>query len=119
MSLETTFIALSILTICCLLISVVYTAGIVWRAELMLDTSYKYFLLSVILLLGAEILSVLYFQDAKHYIELSIKILRLIGALTFLVAMMEMRDILRKLDGEKDKLDRKRIEEEEEEEEEE
>ncbi len=99
---ETYFYLTNAITIAALLLAVAFTAGIVWRTEKELDASYKFFLAGVVLLLIAEIADLYYAIDKQIIIALTIKILRALFAVCFLVGTLLMRDIVRKLDGEKD-----------------
>ena len=95
------FLSLNIITIGALLLALVFTAGIVWRVEKELDASYKFFLLAVFLLLFAEIADLYYAIDAAEKVALMVKLARVSFAVCFLVGILLMRDIVRKLDGEK------------------
>lgn len=95
------FLSLNIVTISTLLLALIFTAGIVWRVEKELDVSYKFFLLAVLFLIGAEIADLYYAIDNAQAIALAVKALRALFALSFLVGVVFMRDIVRKLDGEK------------------
>lgn len=101
MSADLALILMGVVTILCIFFSIVYTAGIVWRVELELDSSYKFFLLSAIFLLASEILSAYYAQDSKIANEITVKALKTLFAISFLCGSYLMRDIVRKLDGEK------------------
>lgn len=95
------FLSLNIVTISALLLALIFTAGIVWRVEKELDISYKFFLLAVLFLIGAEIAELYYAIDNAQAVALAVKALRALFALAFLVGVVFMRDIVRKLDGEK------------------
>ena len=98
---HTIFLSLNIVIISALLLALIFTAGIVWRVEKELDISYKFFLLAVLFLIGAEIADLYYAIDNAQAVALAVKSLRALFALSFLVGVVFMRDIVRKLDGEK------------------
>jgi len=99
---ETYFYLTNAITIAALLLAIIFTAGIVWRTEKELDASYKFFLAGIVLLLIAEVADLYYAIDKQIVIALSIKVLRALFAVCFLIGTLLMRDIVRKLDGEKD-----------------
>jgi magnesium-transporting ATPase (P-type) len=92
---------INIATIGAILLSIVYTAGVVWRVEMKLDTSYKFFLTAIILLFLAETADFYYGLDNKFFWALAVKSLRMLFAINFLVGILLMRNIVRDLDGEK------------------
>ncbi len=98
---EKYFYLVNAITIAALLLAIAYTAGIVWRTENELDVSYKFFLAGVVFLLIAEVADLYYAIDRQMIIALLIKILKALFAVCFLVGTLFMRDIMRKLDGEK------------------
>ncbi len=102
MSTQNIMFIVNAITIIALLLSIIYTAGVVWRVEKELDISYKFFLVAIILLFVAEITNLYYPLDNILYIALAIKILRMLFTLCFLIGVLLMRDIARKLDGEKE-----------------
>ena len=97
---EKIFLSVDAITIATLFLSVVFTAGVVWRVEKKLDISYKFFLTAIIFLLAAEIMDLYYGVDNQLEITLVVKILRMIFAVLFLIGVLFMRDIVRGLDGE-------------------
>ena len=99
---ETYFYLTNAITIAALLLAIIFTAGIVWRTEKELDASYIFFLAGIVLLLIAEVADLYYAIDKQIVIALSIKVLRALFAVCFLIGTLLMRDIVRKLDGEKD-----------------
>jgi hypothetical protein len=96
------FLSLNVVTIGALLLTLIFTAGIVWRVEKELDVSYKFFLLAIVLLILAEIADLYYSIDAAEAVALVVKIARVSFAVFFLIGILFMRDIVRKLDGEKE-----------------
>jgi len=100
MNTQTLFLIINATTIGAILLSIIYTAGVVWRVEKELDISYKFFLTAIIFLLAAEIVS-LYPSEQAATLEIIVKALRMIFTLCFLSGVLFMRDIVRKIDGEK------------------
>ena len=78
------------------LFSIIYTFGVVWRVEKKLDTSFKLLLAAIISFTLSEIIFILPFAWSQN-ISLIAKI---IFAIFFLVGILEMRSMLRKMDGE-------------------
>lgn len=91
---------LEIVTISAVLLSIVYTAGIVWRVEEELDISYKFFAFAIAFFLIAELLSVYHTGDDVRFV-IAEKASKTLFAIMFLIGTLFMRDIVRKLDGEK------------------
>ncbi len=100
MNTQTLFLTINALTIGAILLSIIYTAGVVWRVEKELDVSYKFFLVAIIFLLAAEVVN-LYPSQQTATLEIIVKSLRMIFTLCFLSGVLFMRDIVRKIDGEK------------------
>jgi hypothetical protein len=98
---ENIFLIANAVTIGSLLLAIIYTAGVVWRVEMELDISYKFFLAAVVCLLLAEVLDLYYVVDNSMKIALVIKVLRALFAMGFLSGVLFMRDIVCKADGEK------------------
>jgi hypothetical protein len=98
---ENIFWIVNAVTIGALLLSIIYTAGVVWRVEMKLDVSYKFFLAGIIFLLLAEALSLYYPGAEMLKIALVVKVFRLIFALCFLLGVIFMRNLIRCMDGEK------------------
>jgi hypothetical protein len=100
MNTQTLFLIINIITIGTLLLSIIYTAGVVWRVEKELDISYKFFLAAIVFLLAAEIVN-LYPSESIVAFSLAVKTLRMLFTICFLSGVLLMRDIVRKIDGEK------------------
>lgn len=96
----TLLMTLEIVTISAVLLSIVYVVGIVWRVEKELDVSYKFFAFAIAFFLIAELLSVYYAGDDIRFIVAE-KASKTLFAIMFLIGTLFMRDIVRKLDGEK------------------
>lgn len=78
------------------LFSIVYTFGVVWRVEKKLDTSFKLLLGAIISFTLSEIIFILPFD----WSQLFSLILKTIFIILFLAGILEMRYMLRKMDGE-------------------
>lgn len=103
MTAQNVFLVLNSIIVVALLLSIIYTAGVVWRVEKELDISYKFFLAAIVFLFFAEVLDLYFALDNVLPIALAIKILRALFTVSFLSGVLLMRDIVRKLDGEKDR----------------
>lgn len=101
MNIDVINLLLKVLEIFLLSISVVFMLGVVWRVEKKLDVSYKFFLAAIICLFIAEVLDLYYTLDNQVMIALLVKTSRMFFAIFFLTGVLFMRNILRKLDGEK------------------
>lgn len=97
---ETAFFITDIVIVAALLLSVIYTVGVVWRVEMKLDTSYKFFLASVVFILSAELIDLYAPVGAEQGNALAVKALHALFALSFLAGILFMRDIVRDLVGE-------------------
>ncbi len=100
MNLDAIFFGLDFVTVGLFLLVLVFSVGIVWRVEKELDWSYKFFVVAATSIMLADVLG-LYYADDGSSVTLMGKGLRFIGALAFLVSVLLMRDIVRKLDHEK------------------
>lgn len=94
------FLMTDSVTIAIFLLILVFAVGIVWRVEKELDLSYKFFVASALFLTGAEILS--FYANQTLSVVLWDKGLRVLGAVFLLVSVLLMRDLVRRLDGEKE-----------------
>jgi uncharacterized membrane protein len=103
MTVNFTLVALvaDLTTLFLLFLSLVFTAGIVWRVERKLDVSYKFFLVALVVLLLAESLGK-FFSETELYATIA-SLLKAVFGLFLLIGIWTMRDIVRDLDGEKDK----------------
>lgn len=82
------------------LVAVVYTFGVVWRVEKKMDISYKLFLVAIIAFVVSELTGYFSFSESSWLFWLP-KIFKLIFAVFFLAGIWTMRDMIRKIDGEK------------------
>lgn len=99
MNMKILFLGMDSVTIAIFLLILVFAVGIVWRVEKELDLSYKFFVVAALFLTIAEILR--FYADQTLNVVLWDKGLRVFGAIFLLVSVMLMRDLVRKLDGEK------------------
>lgn len=97
---ETSLLSLETMTLASVLLSIVYSIGIVWRVEGELDTSYKYFAFAIVFFFITEVLRV-YYSGNDIRIQNLEKVSTTLFAILFLAGTLYMRDIVRTLDGEK------------------
>lgn len=92
------------LTLIIVLFTIVFTFGVVWRVEKKLDLSFKLFLIALILFFASEIFkdvpSLICCLDLTYY-NWGENLAKLLSSVFFLTGMLEMRGMIRKLDGEK------------------
>lgn len=94
------FLGMDIMTIVLFLLVLLFSIGIVWRVEKELDWSYKFFVVAAASVLLADVIG-LYAANGEFSMALLGKGLRFVGAIAFLASILLMRDIVRKLDHEK------------------
>lgn len=94
------FLGMDAVTVAVYLLILVFAVGIVWRVEKELDLSYKFFVAAAVCLALAEILG--FYVSQTVDITLWSKGLRTGAALFLLISILLMRDLVRKLDGEKE-----------------
>ncbi len=99
MNMNIILIGMDSVTIVIFMLILVFSIGIVWRVEKELDLSYKCFVIAAGCLVLADIIG-LYATPPFDVVLLS-KGLRAGGAIFLLVSVLLMRDLVRKLDGEK------------------
>ena len=97
---EIPLLLLEIVAIVAVLLSIIYTIGIVWRVEGELDTSYKFFAFAIVFFFIAEVLRV-YYGGNDIRMNIFEKVNTTLFAILFLIGTLYMRDIVRTLDGEK------------------
>lgn len=98
---ELTELSLRLLSLLTLLAALVFVVGIVWRVEAELDTAYKWFTLAVLFLLVSELIEVLPGLHAEVWGSTAILTARFLAAATLFLGMYFMRDLVRRMDGEK------------------
>lgn len=86
-------------TLLLLFLALVFTAGIVWRVEKELDVSYKFFLAALFVLLLSESIGKL-FSETERFVMIA-ALLKAVFAGLLLAGVWTMRDLIRRLDGEK------------------
>lgn len=94
------FLGMDIMTIALFLLILLFSIGIVWRVEKELDWSYKFFVVAATSVMLADVVG-LYIANGELSVVFLGKGLRFVGAVAFLVSILLMRDIVRKLDHEK------------------
>lgn len=101
MTLDIIFLGLDVLTIGMFLLVLVFSLGIVWRVEKELDWSYKFFVVAATSVMLADVIGLYAAHQGATSVFLG-KGLRFVGAVAFLISVLVMRDIVRKLDNEKE-----------------
>lgn len=99
MKTETFFILTRGLIIIGSFLAVIYTFGVVWRVEKKLDLSYKLFLIAIIAFTLSEIISLFGIKNYEWEAIASL-ILKAVFVVFFLMGILEMRHMIRKIDGE-------------------
>jgi hypothetical protein len=100
MNVKIVLLGMDSVTVAIYLLILVFAVGIVWRVEKELDLSYKFFVVATICLALAEIVG--FYASQTFNADLWSKGLRTGAAIFLLVSILLMRDLVRKLDGEKD-----------------
>ncbi|QQR77309.1 MAG: hypothetical protein IPJ67_04160 [Candidatus Moraniibacteriota bacterium] len=100
MTLSLTTLVADMATLLFLFVALVFTAGIVWRVEKELDVSYKLFLGALVVLLLSESLGK-FFSETMFFVTVA-SLLKTLFAMLLLAGIWTMRDLIRRLDGEKD-----------------
>lgn len=100
MTLSLTTLVADMATLLFLFVAFVFTAGIVWRVEKELDVSYKLFLGALAVLLFSESLGK-FFSETMLFVTVA-SLLKTLFAALLLAGIWTMRDLIRRLDGEKD-----------------
>lgn len=89
----------NVLVVMMLIVSLIFLSGIVWRVEMKLDISFKLFFAATAFLLVFEIKNILakeaFWLDALGYAS------KALFAVLFFWGVMEMRSLLRDVDGER------------------
>lgn len=101
MTTDMILIALVGLTLASYALSLVYVVGIVWRVELELDVAYKCLAFAVLFFGVAEVLDLVPRKDGSETWQLFTHGARFLAAILLFLGMYFMRDLVRKLDGEK------------------
>jgi hypothetical protein len=93
-------VIISSFVIALMMLSIVFAFGIVWRVERELDVSYKFLLGAVISFTIGEIVS-LFHSEGNLLTAGIILAAKVIFSIMILAGILEMRNILREMDGEK------------------
>ena len=101
MNTDLPLLMLSFLTIVSLLSSLVFVIGIVWRVEMELDLSFKFFAFAVFFLLITEGLGFLPVSRLEMWGQFALPVVKFLAAANLLLGLFFMRDLIRRLDGEK------------------
>jgi|GEM_PF-898248 len=95
-------VLLSLLTVASLLLSFVFVIGIVWRVEMELDLSFKFFSAAVLFLLVTEVLNLMPASRFESWWQFVLPVAKLLTAVSLVLGLFFMRDLIRRLDGEKE-----------------
>ncbi len=95
------FLFLSFLTVTSLLLSLIFVIGIVWRVEMELDLSFKFLAFAITLLLVAEVFDFLPVTRLASWWQFAIPVVKFFIAINLLAGLFFMRDLIRRMDGEK------------------
>lgn len=82
------------------LLSIVYTFGVVWRVEKKLDLSYKFFLICILAFTSSIIIEISN-PLGDRYLIFAADLMKILFAIFFLAGILEMRNMIRHIDGEK------------------
>ena len=92
---------LAALTLVSLFVTLVYAVGIVWRVERELDLSYKFFAWAIFFLLLSEMLDLIPLSQIGIGPVIALRVTHLLAALFLFLGVFFMRDLVRRMDGEK------------------
>ncbi len=95
------FLFISFLTVTSLILSLVFVVGIVWRVEMELDLSFKFLAFAITFLLVAEVFDFLPVTRLASWWQFTIPVVKLFIAINLLLGLFFMRDLIRRMDGEK------------------
>ncbi len=98
MNMELFLLFLSLATIVTLFFALLFAIGVIWRVEMELDASYKFFGWAIFFLIVSETVGMV---PNRGYVALASLVSKLIASIFFFVGVYLMRDIIRKIDGEK------------------
>jgi hypothetical protein len=82
------------------LLAIVFGFGVVWRVEKKLDIAFKLFLAAVIAFFVGEFSGLFYIPKTGPLIYIA-PAAKILFALLLLAGMVEMRNMIRRIDGEK------------------
>lgn len=95
------FSVLAVLKLTIYSFTLLFAVGIVWRVEKELDVSFKWIALAVFCLFVAEIVEMVPALSEAGFWTAALQWFRLAAALFLFFGMYFMRDLVRKIDGEK------------------
>lgn len=98
---EISELLLRLLTSSTLLASLVFVVGIVWRVEAELDTAYKLFTVATLFLCLSEVGALLPGVTVSSWGGTCLAVMRLAAAGALFLGMYFMRDLVRRMDGER------------------
>lgn len=81
------------------LVNIVYLSGIVWRVEKRLDISYKFMLAAGIVFASGTVIDI-FVENGNIIDTISSPYGKLLFIVLFTIGVMEMRHLVRNLDGE-------------------
>ena len=81
-------------------LAIVFGFGVVWRVEKKLDMSFKFFLAAIIAFFAGEVSSLFYVPKTGLSIY-ALPLAKILFAAFFLAGILTMRNMIRKIDGEK------------------
>lgn len=84
-----------------LLLTLIFAVGIVWRVEAELDTAYKFFSFAVVFYFLNEVVTVLPVVREWIWGDMLMTVVHFLSALFLFLGMYYMRDLVRRMDGEK------------------
>ncbi|TXH01146.1 MAG: hypothetical protein E6P95_02445 [Candidatus Moraniibacteriota bacterium] len=84
-----------------LLLTLIFAVGIVWRVEAELDTAYKFFSFAVVFYFLNEIITKLPVVREWIWGDMLMTVVHFLSALFLFLGMYYMRDLVRRMDGEK------------------
>lgn len=87
--------------------AVIYGLGVVWRVELKLDITFKYFLAGIVFFFMMALVEVLNHFFSSAILAAMPMVFEVVFSVLFLAAILTMRKIIRKMDGEKEEDKRK------------
>lgn len=82
------------------LLAIIFGFGVVWRVEKKLDVVFKLFLAAIIVFFVGEASNLFYIPETSPLIFVA-PAAKILFALLFLAGMVEMRNMIRRIDGEK------------------
>lgn len=91
---------IDVIVIAISIVAAIFTAGIIWRVDKKIGIAYKFFLCAIIVFLLEEI--VIFLGFAKEVSAVGVAyISKLLLAVFFLGGIITMRDLIRRINGEK------------------